>query len=153
MGYCRAETFDKSYIRQIVGTDTQSAFLDKPSQNALMRVAGQMRLTQDPRVKTAIRSCPASDIERDARMQTLSKELAGLQLELRSKNSKIISVHGTPLGKEYQRVQNKIRSTKKRIERAWRAQSRRDHFATFGCREIDRQRRGEPIEYQERATF
>jgi len=36
MGHSRAEIYDKYYINEVVGTDTQSAYLGTPSKDALI---------------------------------------------------------------------------------------------------------------------
>jgi hypothetical protein len=48
MGHVNGPIYEKSYRNQIVDADIASAFLETPSDEAIMKLMGHMLLTRDP---------------------------------------------------------------------------------------------------------
>jgi hypothetical protein len=48
MGHVNGAIYEKSYRNQVVKADIVSAFLETPSDDALMKLMGHMSLTRDP---------------------------------------------------------------------------------------------------------
>ena len=48
MGHVNSSIYEKSYRNQIVDADIVSAFLETPSDEAIMKLMGHMLLTRDP---------------------------------------------------------------------------------------------------------
>src|SRR5271163_1939344 len=48
MGHVNGSIYEKSYRNQVVDADIVSAFLETPSDEALMKLMGHMSLTRDP---------------------------------------------------------------------------------------------------------
>jgi hypothetical protein len=52
MGHVNGPIYEKSYRNQIVDADIVSAFLETPSDEAIMKLMGHMLLTRDPSAPT-----------------------------------------------------------------------------------------------------
>jgi hypothetical protein len=48
MGHVNSSIYEKSYRNQIIDTDIISAFLETPSDEAIMKSMGHLLLTRDP---------------------------------------------------------------------------------------------------------
>ena len=65
MGHVNGSTYEKSYRNQVVDTDIVSAFLETPSDKALMKLMGHMSLTRDPNAPAEPTSAQRREIQAD----------------------------------------------------------------------------------------
>lgn len=146
MGHARAETFDHYYIQQIVGIDTQSAYLGTPSQDALVRLVGQMSLTRDLRAAMSVQASVTKHFHDDGNIQKQTKELEDLRWDIMSQFGSIKASRSSTLFAQYSSVQAKIRNRTQKLKKDAHRQYHQRYFAENSSREIDRQRESRPFD-------
>jgi hypothetical protein len=65
MGHVNGSIYEKSYRNQIVDADIVSAFLETPSDEAIMKLMGHMSLTRDPNAPTEPTSAQRRQVQAD----------------------------------------------------------------------------------------
>ena len=65
MGHVNGSIYEKSYRNQVVDADIVSAFLETPSDEALMKLMGHMSLTRDPNAPAEPTSAQRREIQAD----------------------------------------------------------------------------------------
>ena len=156
MGHSRSEIFDKYYVSQIVGADIQSVYLGILSKDAIIRLAGHMSLTRDPRVLTAIGQSRLSYIELEPEVKALKAKRDHLKADIIARFGmiKLARDQDTDLYEDYQATLADLRNRKKQVDREKFSFDWQTYFANVGCEEIDRQRRGlEPTYVNEQPSF
>src|SRR6266516_3792650 len=116
MGHSRAEIFDKYYINQIVGTDTQSAYLGTPSKDALIKLAGHMGLTRDPKARQSVKPNRLA-ITLDPEVQSLENLRAQLKADITARYGPIKAAKGTELYEIYHTTLADLRNRKELVKR------------------------------------
>ncbi|KAL9090458.1 MAG: hypothetical protein Q9159_001988 [Coniocarpon cinnabarinum] len=154
IGYKRSELFYNHYIRAVVGVDTQLAFLGTLLRELLVRLAGYISLTRDPRAIAAFCAENDKDVKNDEIVTSLNEKLKSLRFDIISSYSQIKKAHGTLISKHYRNVQEKLKLRRKWVRKEHERQFLSSYFVNAGNREIDRQRRGDaPIESPSPPTF
>ncbi|KAI9763720.1 MAG: hypothetical protein M1839_006318 [Geoglossum umbratile] len=148
MGHSRAEIYDKYYINQVVGTDTQSAYLGTPSKDALINLAGHMNLTRDPEAPNSIRP-DLRAVKLDLEVQALEDERAQLRADIIAKFGSIKSAADTALYDDYCTTLADLRSRKEQVRRLKLDKDWQGYFKNSSIRHIDEQRRGIAYTYTE----
>ncbi|KAF1810113.1 hypothetical protein P152DRAFT_140144 [Eremomyces bilateralis CBS 781.70] len=148
MGHARASLFKRYYRNSVVQFDSVSAFLEVPSKDALIKLAGHMSLTRDPSAADSIK-VENSAIDCDPGIQQIQKLCLQLRKNLTKTFGKIKNGTGTELYEKYQSEQRHLRSERMRLKRELEEEARRQYFRIAGTRYIDKQRRGIAREYIE----
>ncbi|KAF1815641.1 hypothetical protein P152DRAFT_192051 [Eremomyces bilateralis CBS 781.70] len=148
MGHARASLFERYYRNSVVQFDSVSAFLEVPSKDALIKLAGHMSLTRDPSAADSIK-VENSAIDRDRSIQQIQKLCLQLRKNPTETFGKIKNGAGTELYEKYQSEQRHLRNERMRLKRELEEEARRQYFRTAGTRYIDEQRRGIAREYIE----
>lgn len=150
MRHSRSQIFDQWYISQISGADTQSAYLETSSRNALVRLASHMSLTRDPRAMAAIRQSLKMHVQHDdSEVRELEEKARTLKANITGRFGMIKCAVGTTLYDDYQNTLADLRRRKKQVERETFESTWDEYFKRVGCEEIDRQRRGQKSTYTE----
>jgi hypothetical protein len=151
----RTEQQLRKYVatNQVVSTNTQSAYLDTPSKNALINLAGHMNLTRDPRAFDSIK--PNRLIATlDPDVQELDKRRFQLRADIIIQFGRIKTAAHTALHEDYRTTILNLNRRKEHVKRAAANKNWEDHFKNFSNRYIDEQRRGIVFTYTEVApTF
>ena len=153
MGQMRSDIFDKYYVNQITGSDHQAAFLGIPSRDALMRLAGHMSLSRDPRVMSALRKGPSPNVSGDPHLQKLQAHVRAMRVDIKGEFG-LIKKAPKPTVEAYKEAQRELYRVEKRLRRKKFDQRFKEYWTDLGCREIDRQRRGLEEDYvEEKPSF
>ncbi|KAF1810595.1 hypothetical protein P152DRAFT_475428 [Eremomyces bilateralis CBS 781.70] len=148
MGHARASLFERYYRNSVVQLDSVSAFLEVPSNDALIKLAGHMSLTRDPSAADSI-NVEHSAVDSDPGIQETEKTCLRLRKDLIETFGKIKNGTGTELYDTYRRERSHLRSERMKVKRALEEEARRQYFRTAGTRYIDEQRRDIAHEYIE----
>ena len=141
MGHIDPNMFRRHYLNQIISTDTLACFLRMPSREGLMRLAGQMSLTQDADAPTSLSEKQKQDILADPALQAAraSCDLARSQLLTNCKRLKDAR-EADPKGmKGYVKLQNAAKALHNRLQSDKLKSLRAEFFATAGARYIEEQ--------------
>ena len=65
MGHVNGSIYEKSYRNQVVDADIVSAFLETPSDEAIMKLMGHMSLTRDPNAPAEPTSAQRRQVQDD----------------------------------------------------------------------------------------
>jgi len=134
----------------------QSAYLGTPSKDALIRLAGHMSLTRDPRALAAIGQSRLSYINLEPEVKALEAKRDDLKADITARFGmiKLAQDQDTDSYEEYQAILANLRNRKKQVDREKFCFDWQTYFANVGCKEIDRQRRGlEPTYIDEKPSF
>lgn len=141
MGHSRADIFEKYYTAQVVGADTQSAYLGTPSRSALVALAGRMSLTRDPRaqsrIKVKVEEAMKAYVDPDP--DNRSRDVASMRAELIQNHGLLQNAGTTPLHTAYRAECAKRHQRRIAYKRAVEAKAREEYFVTLGDREIEEQ--------------
>jgi len=148
MGHSRAEIYDKYYINQVVGTDTQSAYLGTPSKDTLINLAGHMNLTRDPEALSSIPSHQRA-VKFDPEVQRLEDERVQCRADIMAKFGSIKAAIGTALHDDYCTTLADLRCGKEQVRRLTFDKDWESYFNNSSIRHIDEQRRGIASTYTE----
>jgi uncharacterized protein DUF3435 len=143
MGHSRAEIYDKFYINQVVGTDTQSAYLGTPSKDALINLIGHMILalsSVQPNQKA---------VKLDPEVQRLEDQRAQLRADIVAEFGSIKAATGMELHDKCCTTLADLRSRKEQVRRLTLDKDWESHFKYSSTRYIDEQRRGITSTYTE----
>jgi Protein of unknown function (DUF3435) len=77
MGYVNGSVYERSYRNQTIDADIVSAFLEKPSDEAIMKLMGHMSLTRDPNAPAEPTSAQRRQIRSDPEV-VAAKRLLGV---------------------------------------------------------------------------
>src|SRR5439155_2611265 len=106
----------KYYINQVVGTDTQSAYLGTPSKDVLINLIGHMDLTRDPKAPSSIQPDQKA-VKLDPEVQRLEDQRAQLRADIITKFGSIKAATGTGLHDDYCTTLADLRSRKEQVRR------------------------------------
>ncbi|KAF1814524.1 hypothetical protein P152DRAFT_447870 [Eremomyces bilateralis CBS 781.70] len=148
MGHARASLFERYYRNSVVQLDSVSTFLEVPSSDALIKLAGHMSLTRDLSAADSI-NVEDSAVDSDPSIQEIEKTCLRFRKDLIETFGKIKNGTGTELYDTYRRERSHLRSERIKVKRALEEEARQQYFRTAGTRYIDEQRRGIAREYVE----
>lgn len=143
MGHSRADIYEKYYTPQVVGADTQAAYLGSPSQSALIALAGRMSLTQDPRahpcITAQVKAVMDTYVDSDSCCES---RIASMRAEIKKRHGLLQAGSSTPLHTAYKSELRKRWQRRQAYRRAVEIEAREDYFRAVGDREIERQMLG-----------
>jgi hypothetical protein len=116
MGHSRAEIFDKYYINQVVGTNTQSAYLETSSKNALINLTGHMSLTRDLRAPDSIKSSRLGAML-DPDVQELEKRRVQLRVDIVIQFGRIKAAAHIAMHEDYRTILLDLKRRNKHVKR------------------------------------
>lgn len=119
MGHSRSQVFERYYTAQVVAADTQSAFLNAPSKDALVKLGGLMSLARDARAKQEVKAMYSKNLaEEDTKVQDLTENVAKLKMEITTRHGLICNSKGTEEYKDFLAVRNKRSARLRQVTRA-----------------------------------
>ena len=138
MQHIDAATY-QAYINQRVQCDTVAAFLGRPSNKALLKAAGHMSRSVDPRAPTQASTVKLKEIETDTTLAKLIELRDSLSSEVRRESGTIKAAEstGTRLYQMYRTVKSKVQSTRAKTA------TRKEFFDTISTIEINAQLRND----------
>jgi len=130
--------------------DIQSAVMERPSVDGLIRAFTHMSIICDPRAPKDVPQHIKDALPRDPKIFELEKERKTLYVNMRSQYQFLYKGAETEMGKRYQRLVRKINSTTKKWEEVIKKEYRRQYFYRIHNEELQRQlNRVETEEYVE----
>lgn len=135
----------QAYINQRVQCDTVAAFLGQPSNTALLKAAGHMSRSIDPRAPTHASIAEFKKVKTDPTLVKLIELRDTLSSEVRRESGSIKDAEstGTRLYQMYRNVENKVRSTRAYLRKLAKTATREEFFNTISTSEINAQLRDE----------
>ncbi|KAL5401075.1 hypothetical protein PMIN03_011829 [Paraphaeosphaeria minitans] len=136
MGHSRSKIF-QSYINQDVEFDVHAAYLDEPSDTAVIKAMGNMSLTRDPLAPTKLSRDDARAIEQDATVAKLRQQRDALTKEIRE-----VRRDGGPcevLCELRETTRAKLLRKRKKLQDHRKKKARKRYFLENDTRELDRE--------------
>jgi hypothetical protein len=140
MGHMNSSIYEKSYRNQIIDADIVSAFLETPSDEAIMKLMGHMFLTRDPNAPAEPTSHSAA---RYKLMSRLSRRKDWLILVAAAKRKAQEDLTVQPELNENTRLKKNHDSLFKRKLTSLFEASRQEYFATIGAACLENQHTGQ----------
>ncbi|KAJ6076675.1 FluG domain protein [Penicillium canescens] len=146
MGHRKSATFS-NYMS--VFNDTQSIFMQTPTRDSLLNLACHGNLTRDESAPQHLNAEQKESIEMDAELQDLKKAAKSTRDELISKFHKLKKAEGASDARftEMKRLQQKIRTRRKQLERRAQKVARKEFFDSIGNRIIEQNQQGTPVTF------
>ncbi|KAB8259317.1 hypothetical protein BDV32DRAFT_159408 [Aspergillus pseudonomiae] len=145
MGHKRSGTF--AYYVQ-VQDDTQSAFLETPSRDALIKLSTNASLTRDASAPQELSPQLKQDLEKDPELTSLQYERDSLRAQLISKYHQLHKGRETDLYKNFKEAQNKVRAKRKKLHTSAKDKQYNEFFENIGNQIIENNYQGEPIKFE-----
>ncbi|KAL5408048.1 hypothetical protein PMIN04_011537 [Paraphaeosphaeria minitans] len=136
MGHSRSKIF-QSYINQDVEFDVHAAYLDEPSDTAVIKAMGNMSLTRDPLAPTTLSPEDALAIERHTTVAKLRQQRDTLTKRIRK-----VRRDGGPCEVLYElreKTRAKLLRKRKKLQDHRKKKARDRHFWENDTRELDRE--------------
>ena len=124
MGHRRSSTF--AYYVQ-VRDDTQSAFMETPARDALLKLSSNASLTQDASAPQELTDQQKQELKTDQDLMSLKRECKAFRDSLIAEYHQLHRARGTELYNEFQKLQNKVRAKRKKIHES----AKRKHYSDF----------------------
>ena len=152
MGHSNSQIHDRYYQNQILAADIVSAFLDTPSDEALMKLMGHMSLTRDPQAPSKPTPAQCDQVRNDPEVKESRKSVEELTKALRERYGPITKARKQSKGNPGLISALKARDRKKRDhdclykrKLAMLFETSREHyFATLGATCLENQHLGRP---------
>jgi HD superfamily phosphohydrolase len=146
MGHRKSATFS-NYMS--VFNDTQSIFMQTPTRDSLLNLACHGNLTRDELAPQHLNAEQKESIEMDAELQDLKKAAKSTRDELISEFHKLKKAEGASDARftEIKRLQQKIRTRRKQLERRAQKVARKEFFDSIGNRIIEQNQQGTPVTF------
>ena len=128
-----SNTFNEAYVNERVRFHVQNAFLERPSEDSLLKAFAHISLTCDPRAPNKI----IGKLPADPAINALEHERARLKTAIAQNYSKINLAKGTPLGLKYDSIQASLQAAKSKRRRLARGNNRQDYFRRRHTEEIE----------------
>jgi hypothetical protein len=129
MGHKRSSTF--AYYVQ-VQDDTQSAFMETPARDALIKLATNSGLTRDASVPQDLSDEQKKGLEKDPELSELKGERDMLRAELIALHHQLHKSRGTELFREFMKAQKKVRAERKKLHKAAKDEQHKKFFENVG---------------------
>lgn len=145
MQHIDAATY-QAYINQRVQCDTVAAFLGRPSNKALLKAAGHMSRSVDPRAPTQASTAKLNEIKTDTTLAKLIELRDSPSSEVRRESGTIKAAEstGTKLYQMYRTVESKVQSTRAYLRKLAKTATRKEFFFdTISTTEINAQLRND----------
>lgn len=145
MGHKRSLTF--AYYIQ-VRDDTQSAFMETPTRDALLKLSSNASLTQDASAPRELTDQQKQELEKDQELMSLKRECKAFCDNLIAENHQLHRARGTELYKNFQKLQNKVRAKRKKNHESAKRKHYSEFFENLGNQIIERNYQGKPIKFE-----
>jgi hypothetical protein len=129
----------EAYLNERVKFDVQAAFLERPSQDGLLRAFAHMSLTCDPRAPTSIDSEVLDTLPPDPKILKLRRQREVLKSKIKADHKTIVRAKGTEIHEKYDRLDVAIRRIEAKRRRVAKKEHRKNYFRNRHTEEIERQ--------------
>jgi hypothetical protein len=136
----------KAYLNERLKFDIQATFLERPSQDGLLRAFAHMSLTCDPYAPTSVDSQMLNALLPDPKILKLCQQRKELKLKIKDKYITITQAKGTEIHKKYNRLDAAICSIEAKRQRAAKKEYQKEYFRKWHTEEIERQLNGLVLE-------
>jgi hypothetical protein len=146
MGHRQGGTF-ANYIS--VMDDTQSIFMETPARKSLLSLATHASITRDPSAPQCLSPAQKDSVELDTKMVELKNECKTLRADLIMQYGQLKTAKdsGDKRSGELQKLQNKIKTRRKKLCDSTKNKARADFFRQVGNRIIESNHLGKQIEF------
>ncbi|KAB8256789.1 hypothetical protein BDV32DRAFT_152942 [Aspergillus pseudonomiae] len=145
MGHKRSGTF--AYYVQ-VQDDTQSAFMETPSRDALIKLSTNSGLTRDASAPQELSPQLKQKLEKDPELIRLQHERDSLRGQLISMYHQLHKGRETDLYRSFKEAQNRVRAKRKKLHQSAKDEQYSQFFESIGNRIIEHNYQGEPIKFE-----
>jgi hypothetical protein len=145
MGHKKSGTF--AYYVQ-VRDDTQSAFMETPARDALLKLSTNASLTRDASAPQDLTVEEKRELEKDPELMDLKLECKALRDDLIVKHHQIGKGKGTELYNNFQKLQNKIRAKRKKLHDSAKQNLYNEFFYNVGNHIIEQNYQGKPVKFE-----
>jgi len=125
MGHTRSGTF-AHYVQ--VRDDTQSAFMETPARDALLKLSSNASLTRDISAPQDLTGQQKQELEKHPELSSLKRECNNLRNQLIATHYQLYKGRGTELYNEFKKIQNKIRAKRKKLHDSAKKQQYNEFF-------------------------
>ena len=133
-----SNTFNEAYVNERVRFHVQNAFLERPSEDGLLKAFAHMGLTCDPRAsRDYIGALPP-----DPKIAALEKERATLKTQIDDQYGKVRFARGTAIGQKYESAKISLVAAQKKRRKLTKAEHRWDYFQRRHTEDIEQQLNG-----------
>jgi hypothetical protein len=146
MGHVQGRTF-ANYIS--IMDDTQSIFMETPSRKSLVSLATHASITRDPSAPQQATPAQKTTVELDAKLVEWKTECQRLRADLIMEHGRLQAARklGDERSAELQKLQNKIKSRRKKLCDSAKSENRAEFFREIGNRIIESNHFGEQIKF------
>ncbi|KAJ5928363.1 FluG domain protein [Penicillium verhagenii] len=146
MGHRKSATFS-NYMS--VFNDTQSIFMQTPTRDSLLNLACHGNLTRDASAPLHLNDEQKESIEMDTELQDLKRAAKSSKDELISEFHKLNKAEeaSDPRFRELKRLQQEIRTRRKKLVRQAQKAARKEFFDSIGNQIIEQNHHGTPITF------
>ncbi|KAJ5084902.1 hypothetical protein NUU61_009481 [Penicillium alfredii] len=146
MGHTQGKTF-ANYIS--VMDDTQSIFMETPARKSLLSLATHASITRDPSAPQCPSPAQKDSVELDTKTIEWKNECKTLRTDLIIEYGQLKTAKesGDKRSGELQKLQNKIKSRRKKLCDSAKSNARADFFRQVGNRIIESNHLGEQIKF------
>ena len=151
MGHVNGTIYEKSYRNQVVDGDIVSAFLETPSDEAIMKLMGHLSLTRDPNAPAEPTSAQRREVQADPELVVARSLLHSSTKALRDRYGSVTATRRK--AREDPTVQIELdenKRLKKDHDRLFRRKltslfeaSRKEYFSTIGAACLENQHTGQ----------
>jgi hypothetical protein len=147
MGHRRSGTF-AYYVS--VRDDTQSAFMETPARDALLKLACNSSLTRDASAPQHLPKQEKECIEMDPELYKLKKECNAFRHELIAEYHQLTKARKADPARydRYRRLQNQVRAKRKKLHTDAKDKMYDNFFEHVGNHIIDQNYQGIPVEFE-----
>ncbi|PYH99453.1 FluG domain protein [Aspergillus ellipticus CBS 707.79] len=145
MGHRRGGAF--AYYVQI-RDDTQSAFMETPARDALLKLSSNASLTRDASAPQELSKQEKINIELNPELKDLRRKCAELRRDIISKYHQIQKAKDSEQFQQLKHLQRQVRATRKRLSTQTMKVRYTEFFHTVGNQIIDHNFRGEPLKFE-----
>ena len=145
MRHKRSGTF--AYYIQ-VQDDTQSAFLETSSRDALIKLSTNASLTRDASAFQKLSPQLKQNLEKDPELTSLQYKRDSLRVQLISKYHQLYKSRETDLYKNFKEAQNKVRAKRKKLYTSAKDMQYNEFFENIGNQIIENNYQGGTIRFE-----
>ncbi|KAI9763324.1 MAG: hypothetical protein M1840_000589 [Geoglossum simile] len=142
MGHSNSQIFEQYYLSRRVRQDVQAAYLGRPSEDALIKTAGQMSRSLDPRLPKTLNVDQSLQADCHPMVQALSHSKQIIRAEIILQYGKIKNAVGTPIHNEYMRTKQNFINEKAYQKKALLKELRNRHHREAAVNDIQQQLSG-----------
>jgi hypothetical protein len=146
MGHIQGGTF-ANYIS--IMDDTQSIFMETPSRKSLLSLATHASITRDPSAPQQATPAQKATVELDLKLVEWKKECQRLRGDLIMEHGRLKAARksGDKRSSELQKLQDKVKSRRKKLCDSAKNDARAEFFRQIGNRIIESNHLGEQIKF------